>query len=264
MNGRSLSFIFVLAAFSICFSADYNVRDFGAVDDGKTVNTNAIQQAIDVCSKAGGGKVIICGKKFLSGTLTLKDNVTLRICSGATLEASGDIKDFISRLPETDTFTNISKSYSNKALIYAEGKENIGIEGTGTINGRGDLLKGAASERPYMIFFSECKKVRVEDVKLVTSAFWLQHFLKCENVLIRGLTIRSRDQYNNDGMDINSCENVRISDCDVNCKDDCIVMKSTSDKVCRNVTITNCVLSSICNAIKCGTESNGGFENITI
>jgi len=93
---------------------------------------------------------------------------------------------------------------------------------------------------------------------------WLQHYLACQDVAIRGLTIHSRSNANNDGFDIDGCERVRISDCVISSLDDSVTLKSTIDRPCRNVTVTNCVISTQCNAIKLGTESVGGFENITV
>ena len=96
------------------------------------------------------------------------------------------------------------------------------------------------------------------------SPMWVQHYLDCEGVSIRDVTVRSRVNHNNDGIDIDGCRRVRISDCDIWSGDDAIVLKSTFAGPCRDVTVTNCVISSNCNALKLGTESNGGFENIVM
>jgi polygalacturonase len=91
---------------------------------------------------------------------------------------------------------------------------------------------------------------------------WVQHYLACEDVVLRGLTVHSRCNNNNDGIDIDACQKVRISDCEIFSGDDAIVLKSTLDRPCRDVAVTNCVLSAICNGLKVGTESVGGFDNI--
>ncbi len=260
-----LSAFFLITIIITCCNGagNFNIRDYGAVADSNVVNTKAVQKAIDQCSAAGGGNVLICGGKFTIGTIILKNNVTLHISKGSSLQASTNLKDFEVKTPNTETYNNIG-GYSDKALIYAEKQENIGIEGAGTIDGNGDKFGWKVKERPRLIQFSECKNVAVKDVLIKDSAFWVQHYLKCENVLIDGLTIHSRANSNNDGIDIDSCNKVRISNCEISSEDDAIVLKSTSKTVCKNVTISNCILSSHCNAIKCGTESNGGFENIVI
>jgi hypothetical protein len=93
---------------------------------------------------------------------------------------------------------------------------------------------------------------------------WVQNYLACENVLIDGITVESRVNVNNDGVDIDDCTNVRIANCNIWCGDDAICLKSTSQRGCRNVVVENCTLSTLCSAVKLGTDSTGGFENITI
>jgi polygalacturonase len=115
-----------------------------------------------------------------------------------------------------------------------------------------------------MIRVIECKNVLVSDVSIEDSPMWVQHYLACDDVVIRGIRVRSRVNKNNDGIDIDCCQRVRISDCDIFSGDDAIVIKSTADRVTKDVTVTNCVLSTHCSALKLGTESNGGFENIVI
>jgi len=118
--------------------------------------------------------------------------------------------------------------------------------------------------RPYIIRFIQCRNVTVKDVTIRNSPMWVQHYLACDDVHISGITVRSVVNANNDGINIDSCHRVIISDCNIRSGDDAIVLKSTSARPCRNVAVSNCVLSSRCNALKMGTESNGGFENIVI
>lgn len=115
-----------------------------------------------------------------------------------------------------------------------------------------------------MIRIIECRDVAVEDVTIVDSPMWVQHFLACEDVRIDGVTVRSLVNHNNDGIDIDCCRRVMISNCNILSGDDAIVLKSTADRVCRDVVVSNCVLSTRCNALKMGTESNGGFKNIVL
>jgi len=145
--------------------------------------------------------------------------------------------------------------------------ENIAIAGRGVIDGQGKHFParpGDGKGRPYISRFSQCRNVRVENVTFRDSARWLSHYLACENVTISGISIHSRIRENRDGMDIDSCQDVRISDCRVDAGDDAIVLKATTDRPCRRVVITNCILSSQASALKLGTESNGGFEDIAI
>jgi polygalacturonase len=136
--------------------------------------------------------------------------------------------------------------------------------GRGVIDGQGASFEGEYKVRPYILRMIECSDVTVKDITYRNSPMWVQHYLACEDVTIDGISVHSKVNSNNDGINIDSCSKVRISNCEINSGDDAIVLKSTSNRVCNNVTVTNCVLSTNCNALKLGTESNGGFENITI
>jgi polygalacturonase len=239
----------------------YDVRDYGAKPDGKTLCTKSIQSAIDKCSEAGGGTVYLPPGTFLSGTIYFKSNVTLRLTAGSTLLGSKNLKDYP---PTIQTFRSYTDNYTDKSLIYGENLERIAITGSGTIDGQGESFKGPYKVRPYMIRFSQCRNVTVKDVTLRNSPMWVQHYLACDDVRITGITVRSLVNYNNDGINIDSCRRVIISDCNIKSGDDAIVLKSTSARVCRDVVVSNCVLSSRCNALKMGTESNGGFKNIVM
>ena len=242
----------------------YDVRAFGAVGDGAALDTQAIQKAIDACAEAGGGKVYLQGGTFLSGTIRLKSNVTLYVEAGATLLGSTNIADYPDITPR---IVYLYRARFTKYLIYAEQAENIAIAGRGSIDGQGrhfPAQPGDDKGRPYILRFSECKNVRVENVTFRDSARWLSHYLACENVTINGISIHSKIRENRDGIDIDSCRNVRISDCSIDTGDDAIVLKATTDRPCQQVLITNCVLSSLASALKLGTESNGGFEDVAI
>jgi len=239
----------------------YDVRDYGAKADGKTLSTESIQKAIDECSKAGGGTVYLPPGTFLSGTIYFKTGVTLKLAAGCTLLGSAELKDYPPTVPALRSYTD---NYTDKSLIYGENVERIGITGDGVIDGQGASFKGPYKVRPYMIRFIECRNVTVKDVTIRNSPMWVQHYLACDDVRIAGITVRSLVNANNDGIDIDSCRRVVISDCNIESGDDAIVLKSTSARICVDVAITNCVLSTRCNAVKMGTESNGGFQNIAI
>jgi len=239
----------------------YDVRDFGAKADGKILCTKSIQRVIDQCAKDGGGTVYLGQGTFLSGTIYMKSGVTLKLDPACTLLGSKNLKDY----PQTvQAFRSYTDNYTNKSLIYGEKLEKIAIIGRGIIDGQGASFEGPYLVRPYMIRFIQCRNVTVKDVTLKNSPMWVQHYLACDDVRISGVTVRSVVNANNDGINIDSCERVIISDCNIRSGDDAIVLKSTSARVCRNVTVSNCLLSTRCNALKMGTESNGGFENIVM
>jgi len=242
-----------------------NVRDHGATGDGRTLDTRALQAAIEACGAGGGGTVYLPSGTYLSSTLVLKSNMTLHLESGAVLLGSTDLADFPSTRPAYRSYID---GYTERSLIYAERLENIAVVGRGAIDGQGGSFPRRdqpSKERPYMMRIVECRNVTVRDVTLRNSPMWVQHYLACENVTIDGITVLSRDvNLNNDGVDVDSCSGVRISNCWIDTGDDCIVLKSTSPRPCQDVAVTNCVLSSKSNAFKCGTESTGGFRNIAV
>ncbi|MHC4110376.1 MAG: glycoside hydrolase family 28 protein [Planctomycetota bacterium] len=239
----------------------YDVRNYGAKPDGKTMCTKSIQKAIDECAKQGGGTVYFPPGSFLSGTIYMKSNVTLRLDTGSTLLGSKNLKDYP---PTVQAFRSYTDNYTDKSLIYGEKLKHIAITGNGTIDGQGAAFKGPYKVRPYMIRIIQCQNVQVKDVTIRNSPMWVQHYLACDDVLIDRITVRSRVNGNNDGINIDCCHRVLISNCNIISGDDAIVLKSTSAKSCRNVTVSNCVLSSHCNGLKMGTESNGGFQNIVM
>lgn len=264
----------------------YEVGDYGAVGDGATLNTVAIQAAVDACSAGGGGVVVFPSGKWLTGTIFLKDDVRLHLETGATLLGSTDLKDY----PVTRCeFPSKSDSYTARALIWAEGRRNLGITGAGTIDGQGasfrdnvatpeemrELTEAYEKEgrfvpearyfnRPYVIRFISCRDVRIEGIALRSSPMWMQQYLDCDYVTVRGITVFNHGVKNNDMIDIDCCRNVVISDCVGDSDDDALTLKSTGARPTEHVVISNCILSSHCNALKAGTESAGGFKDIAI
>lgn len=229
----------------------------------------AIQKAIDTCWKAGGGKVLVPAGLYKSGTIVMKDNVELHLESGAQLVASTDYNDF-KVFPPTD-YRSLKDAGGWVALIYADGAKHISITGRGVIDGRGRGRKGMVSGvagdcngRPRNILFISCSDVTVKDITLRNSAMWNQHYLNCEDVLISGIRVWNHCNGNNDGIDIDGCRRLVLSNSIIDSDDDGIVLKSTGLAPCEHVLVTGCVVSSFANAIKLGTESTGGFRGIMI
>ncbi len=277
MRKRSINSLLSLSLLLLCFaslnsclktSPGFNVTRFGAVGDGRNLDTEAIQSAIDACTKSGGGNVILPAGTYLSGTLILRDNVNLHLQEGATLLGSTNLEDY----PEIQTrLRSYYEEVVLRSLIFAEHLSHISITGKGTIDGQGAAFVVTSNkkpdrylDRPYIIRMISCKNVQVKDINLRNSAMWMQHYLACENLTITGIKVYNHANQNNDMIDIDGCRNVIISDCYGDTDDDALTFKSTSEYSCENITVTNCILSSHCNAIKCGTESTGGFKNFTI
>ncbi len=264
MKGIGISFYFLVI--TCAANAQYNVKDFGAKADGKNLDTLFIQNAIDKASANKGGVVEIPEGTYKIGTLILKDNVELHLKHGAILMGSANYKDYIPVKQLQDSRTR--DLYARYFMIFAEGASNIGITGSGTIHGNG--LKNFQEERPqnlrpYMIRLVGCNNVFVRGVRLLESANWTFHLLNCKDVTVDGIVIENRGEGNRDGLDIDASERVTVSNSRFSTTDDAIVMKATNDSTCQDISITNCVFREIGgSAIKTGTESNGGFKNITV
>ncbi len=241
--------------------AVFPVREFGALGDGTRLDTPSIQAAVDACAAAGGGNVYFAPGAYLSGTIFLKNGVALYLEAGATLLGSQRLEDYPVTVSKIRSYTD---NYTDKSLIYGEGLSNIAILGRGVIDGQGASFQGPYKVRPYMIRIIDCRHVLVADVTIRNSPMWVQHYLASDQIEIRNVSVHSLVNHNNDGIDIDGCQRVRISDCEIVSGDDAIVLKSTLNRPCRDITVTNCVLSTRCNALKLGTESNGGFENIVV
>lgn len=242
--------------------ARYDIRDFGAQGDGVALCTIAIQKAIDTCAAHGGGTVYCGPGSWLTGTITLKSHVSLFLDNGCTILGSTQPADYPPWHPKLRSYTD---EYVQQSLIAGEDLEQVSICGRGTIEGNGQAFRWKEYlNRPYVIRLVNCTNVTVEGIALRNAPMWMQHYLACRQLVLRGLRVFDHASYNNDGADIDSCSDVIVSDCMIDSDDDALCFKSTLDRPCENVTVNNCVLSSHCNAIKTGTESNGGFKNITI
>lgn len=259
-------FILAIVATHVC-AADYSVSDFGAKGDGQTINTAAIQQAIDRCAEHGG-RVIIPPGRFVTGTLFMKSNVTLHLERNAFLLGSPHLTDY----PETKVdFRFWGDTWTYQALIIAHNVENIAIEGKGCIDGQGASFPLISKKkpdkyrhRPYLLWIANCKNIEVKEVELRNSGMWMQSYIRCEKLKIDGIRIFNHTNQNNDMMDIDGCKDVVITRVTGDSDDDGITLKSTCDRISENITISDCILSSHCNALKFGTETTAGFRNVVI
>ena len=247
-------------------TCDYNIVDFGAVNDTTVLSTNAIQQAIDACSDKGGGRVLVPAGAYKTGTLVLRSHVDLHLETGATLYGSTRLEDY---KPMKTDYLSLRTWGETVQLIFADRVQDVGISGRGTIDGRGSAFKKLSWNdegitRPHLLRFIQSQDIRIEDVTLCNSGCWMQHYLACDRLQIRGIKVFNRNNYNNDALDLDGCHNVTVSDMIADSDDDAITLKSTSPRLCENIVIHDCIVSSHCNAIKLGTETNGGFRNINI
>ena len=243
----------------------YDVKEFGAAGDGKANDTAAVQQAIDACSKAGGGTVVFPAGVFQTGTVHLKSNVTVHLSAGATWKGYPDASLYEAIQSPVPSRMDLQPW---KAFIFALDAENITIGGAGTIWPNGEheefqLGKGNDPARPYGIHMIRCRNVTIRDVSLTNSALWMVRLFDCEAVRVSGITIWNHCNLNNDGVDIDGCRNVRVSDCFIDSSDDALCLKSEGEPVCEDIVVTNCILSSHASAFKLGTGSIGGFRRVT-
>ena len=251
----------------------YDISKFGAKSGTESLQTKYIQAAIDAANKNGGGKVLISKGTFVSGSIVLKSNVDLHLEEGAILLGSLEPRDY-------------TKLKHGLAFILADNQQNLSITGSGKIDGRGrkvalnaDSLHHAKinidsgynerrmrpNNRPKLLGFAHCKYVNIQDVTFSNSANWVLSYEQCEDLTINNVTVVSDAYWNNDGIDIGNCKNVRITNCDVNTADDGICLKSnTAGFINENIYIGNCKVRSSASAIKFGTASKGGFRNVTI
>ena len=230
----------------------YNVKNYITKSEREILLTGELQFLIDQCHEAGGGTIYFPPGDYLTGTLFLKSNVYLEFSPGATLFGSKEMGDY---------------PYNGlKSLIYANGQDNLGIKGKGTVNAQGDAF-WRGKEPPYIrpdrcILFEHCTDVSIKDVHVTNSPNWNIDVRYCERVWIDGVTITSeREAPNADGIDPVSSKDVFISNCYINVGDDAICPKSRGDIPMENLVVTNCILISDDTAIKLGTRSDSDIRN---
>ncbi|HEX8549826.1 MAG TPA: LamG-like jellyroll fold domain-containing protein [Cytophagaceae bacterium] len=246
-----------------------NILSYGAKGDGKTINTISIQKAIDDCSLKGGGMVLFPQGIFVSGTIRLKSNVTIHLSHNSILKGSDRLEDYPDIVQKVPTRIDNIVAATKKAFLYAEDEENIALTGEGTFYPGGDqeVFQDHIDEspnRPYGLRFVNCNYVTVTNIHMRNSAYWMQRYVHCDHLRLSGLKVWNHCNLNNDGIDIDGCHDVTVSDCYVDASDDGICLKSEGNRACEDVVITNCVVSSFASAIKLGTGSLGGFSRVSV
>lgn len=258
-----------------------NIKEYGAVGDGITKDTAAIQSAIDACAESGGGTVVVPNGTYLCGTIMLRSYVELHLTPAGRIVSSTEEADFVA--PDTGAeAVHLSEGQGGSALICARHAVNIAVTGLGTIDGQGARFLEEEDEgsdcvlailspfRPKLIDLEGCTNVVFRDVTLYRASSWGLHMTGCNMVTVQGIKILGQVRGpNNDGIDPDSCKNVHISNCHIETGDDCIVVKTTKYGAerygaCENITVTNCTLESHDSAIKIGTETHGDIRNITV
>jgi polygalacturonase len=287
-------FLFILTGLSLIAHSQknfYNVKELGAKADGTTPDTKIINKAIEDAVAAGGGTIYFPAGEYLSGSIRLKSNICLFIEQGAILIASSDSSDFDKPEPGiNDTYQDYGHSHWHNSFIWGEKLHDVSIIGTGKIWGKGLVRNGRRGDiRPNKaIALLNCRNVTLKDFTIFHGGWFAILATGVDNFTLDNLKVDT----NRDGFDIDCCKNVRISNCTVNSPhDDAIVLKSSFGlgyaRATENVTITNCQVSGYdegslldgtykkenirvpdgggpTGRIKFGTESNGGFKNITI
>ena len=253
------------------FGKDYRASLFGIHSDGTTLNTRSIQFAIDYINANGGGRLVFYVGRYLTGSIHLKSNVTLQLEEGAVL------------LGSLNPFDYDKKIFS--ALVFAYDQQNVGITGKGILDGQGKYLArnvvdiiekglikdsykyGRPSEgnRAMLVNFRNCTDIIIRGITFRNSASWNQTYDQCKNLVIDSVRVDNVSFWNEDGVDIVDCENVRVTNSYIDAADDGICLKShDASKACKNIYIYNNKIRTSANGIKFGTASKGGFSKIRI
>lgn len=283
----------ILAAVAVSLSgaasaAPFNVLDFGAKGDGVAKDTAAIQKAVDACSAAGGGTVEVPPGVYLSGTIYLKSHVDFCVGPGATIKGSPDREDYNAYDVCPQNGRSITENASGAHLFMCIEQKNVTLRGPGTIDGNGAAFmlrpdgkhyeRQAIPWRPsQMVYFVECEDVRVRDIRLRNPAYWTLFLHGCTHVFVRGVDIRTGRTwhsavdcyiYQGDGIDVDCCQHVSISDCHVRNSDDGITLRASGGRLkrpqdTRYVTVNNCTVPSSSCAFRFGV-GNGKISDVTV
>ena len=246
--------------------ARFDIAQHGATGDGTTLNTKAIQSAIDQCAAGGGGTVVVPKGEFLTGSLFLKPGVNLELLEGAVLKGSTNIDDYELR-PNTRFEGHFAEWHAG--LLNAEHTDHLRITGPGTLDGNGPAYWSTKTSngRPRLCAVRDSTDVVVSGVHFMRSASWNLHFYNCKDVTVERSRMEILDTDKGpatDGTDIDSCQNVTIRDCFYSVNDDCIALKGNrydgldqqpASEPVANVHIINCTFSRGMGALTLGTEA---------
>lgn len=239
-----------------------------------TLATATLQSAIDAAASAGGGTVVVPAGTHRTGALRLRSRVELHLEAGALLQFVPDPALY----PAVDARWEGAPATIHSPCLYAAGETDVAITGFGTIDGGGapwwDTFRhdraALAHPRPTLVGLHDCTRVTVRDVRLTHSPSWTVHPLRCDGVTISNVVIvNPPDSPNTDGIDPESCRNVRISDCHIDVGDDCVVLKAGTERdpvrvPCENVAITNCTMVHGHGGVVIGSEMSGGVRDVVI
>lgn len=267
----------------------FDIRNYGAVGNGEQFNTSAIQKAIDDCNSSGGGRVLVAGGVYKTSTFFLKSNVELHIAADGVLLGPSECEDYpeIENVKHIDTSEHVFPRHRSACLIYCEESENVSITGMGKIDGNGSCFvteNPLAPEDPkgmhihkirlnnrtpaFVVVFAGCKNIKVEGITMCNQPpAWFCWVHDCDYVSFDKCNIIASPDYpNSDGIHINSSRNVTVSNCNICCGDDALVVRACNitlkeNKVCEKVTVVNCNLSSTANAIRIGWTNDGVIKN---
>lgn len=288
---RLLSYIVPLLLTLSC-AGGISVKDFGARGDGATLDTEAVQAAIDRAAEKGGGVVSVPAGTYLCGSIWLRSNVELHLEEGAVIKGSPDINDYCGAdcCPQNEAEIGFGDYISGGHLILGVGVENVKLSGPGKIDGNSDAFlldeegrryakKSLIPARPgQMVWFVDSRNIVMKDIELADSPYWSCFILNCDNVTVDGCYIHTRRKdyhtFNGDGIDIDRSTNVKITGCRVDTSDDSITLRASCARLlenpqdCARVCVENCELSSSCNAVRVGVGEghihDAVLSNLTI
>ena len=262
-----------------------NILFYGGKGDGKTVNTKAIDKAIDDISSQGGGKLVFSEGTFLTGGFYLKSNIEIHLEKGAVLRSTGNLEDYYPDEKVFGTFFE-NEECMGGTLIYGENIENVKFSGEGAIDGNGikitageeaykypegvnhygeDDYKFINTIRPFTLRIADGKNIEIDGVTFRNPASWNIGMIRCDNVKVTNTRFYSKNFYNGDGLDFNACENVFVSNCDFDCTDDCIALQSSFEgRSCKNIHINDCKFTGILGGVRIGMTNIGTHEDVFI
>lgn len=267
--------VFSLAPlFSFANNGIYNVLEYGAKGDGKTDDAVAIQRAIDDCNSKGGGQVLFpSGYTFMSGPVELKSNIDYHLAINSVWIANPDESIY----KKSAFFANEGEGM---CWIWTRDTKNISITGQGTINGNGVSFMGKElldsyelkpvttfDPRPHVLTLMGVEKLQIRDVTICNGAYWTVHCIGCQDVSIIGISLLNNLKIRNgDGIDIDHSQKVRIADCYITSGDDCICLKNRREYEmygpCKDIVVTNCVMTGRSCAIKIGSENMDSISDV--